>query len=95
MRCILASLLLIFSLSVPAAFAGPTTTIIVDGMTCASCARSIERQFKKFPEVESVDISIRSGEVTLKYTDSKVLTPEQIKRAVQDAGYSVKAIESH
>jgi copper chaperone CopZ len=90
----IAVLTLFFSLN---AFAiSNTTTVSVEGMTCVSCARAIERSFKQFPEVKSVKISINSEKVTLTYNDGKSLTPEQIRQAIKEAGpqYAVTAIQN-
>jgi len=81
-------LALLLSLS---ALAAPTsTTVLVEGMTCVSCARAIEKSFKKFPEVDSVKISISSEKVTLTFKEGKSLAPDQISQAIKEAGYKVK-----
>ncbi len=41
------------------------TTFLVEGMTCASCAGSIEKSVRKVPEVDSVNISVKAGKVTV------------------------------
>ncbi len=71
-----------------------TTTIQVEGMTCASCASAIENELRTFSEIDSVEISIKSGQVTLKYKEDKTLRPDQIRTAIQKAGYRVKVIEN-
>lgn len=74
------------------ALAEPTsTTVSVEGMTCVSCARAIERSLKKFPEVDSVKISLSAEKVTLTFKEGKSLAPGQISQAIKEAGYKVKS----
>lgn len=90
MKFVFTILALLLSLS---ALAEPTsTTVIVEGMTCASCARAIEKSLKKFPEVDSVKISINSEKVTLTFKEGKSLAHGQISQAIKEAGYKVKPI---
>lgn len=91
MRTVLVTLTLFFSLS---GFAESLTTIQVERMSCASCATAIENELRSFPEIDSVEISIKSGQVFLKYKEGKTLRPDQIRAAIQRAGYRVKGIEN-
>lgn len=86
----LAITMLAFLFSINALAEQKTTTVVVEGMTCASCARAIERSLKKHPEVDSVKISISSERVTLTFKEGKDLAPDQISQAIKEAGYKVK-----
>lgn len=68
-------------------------TVHIEGMTCPSCAASIEKQFKKLPQVADIDINIRKGSAIMTIKNGQNLNEEQIKDAVKASGYSVKSIE--
>ncbi len=90
MKNLLIVLLLLLS---ETGFTAPlSTTIQVEGMTCASCAAAIEKKLEAFSEVDSIEISIQSGQVVLKFKEGKTLSAEQIRDAIKNAGYSVKSM---
>ena len=72
---------------------GSKASVLVEGMTCAGCASAIEEQFKKYPEVKNIDISISKGEVSLTFDEGKKMSREAIQSAIEKAGYKVKAIQ--
>ena len=70
---------------------GKVMTVKIDGMTCPSCAASVENQLMKLDTVDSVDISLSKGIATVTLKEGKVLKENAVKNAVKDAGF--KAIE--
>ena len=64
-------------------------TVKIDGMTCPSCAASVESQFEKLDAVDSVDISLTKGTAIVTLTEGKNLKEDDVKNAVKDAGFSV------
>ncbi|MFQ6061293.1 MAG: copper ion binding protein, partial [Thermoplasmata archaeon] len=60
----------------------------VKGMTCASCAQTIELKLKETPGVKSAVVNFASEKATVEY-DSTEATPSLIERAIEDAGYGV------
>ena len=64
-------------------------TVKIDGMTCPSCAASVESQFEKLDAVNSVDISLRKGTATVTLKEGKNLKEDDVKNAVKDAGFKV------
>ncbi len=57
------------------------------GMTCANCARAVERALtKKVPGVVSAEVNVASETVTVTY-DPALAGPEALARAVDGAGY--------
>lgn len=60
----------------------------VKGMTCNHCVLSVTEEVSDVEGVDSVDVDLESGRLTVAgqgYTD------EQIKAAVEEAGYEVAA----
>ena len=66
-------------------------TVKIDGMTCPSCAASVENQFEKLDAVNSVDISLTKGIAIVTLKEGKDLKEDDVKNAVKNAGF--KAIE--
>ncbi|GAA3735372.1 copper ion binding protein [Spinactinospora alkalitolerans] len=66
-----------------------STTITVSGMTCGHCVSSVKEEIGGLPGVTAVDVDLESGRVTV---DSEApLTGEQLKDAVDEAGYEIVA----
>ena len=58
----------------------------VSGMTCGHCVSSVSGEVAKIGGVESVEVDLVSGQVTVRgdgYTDA------QIREAVDEAGYEL------
>ncbi len=62
----------------------------VTGMTCASCVRRIEKSLSKVPGVAEVSVNLATEKATVAY-DPTVAGPDQLKAAVEKAGYGVGA----
>ncbi len=65
-----------------------TTELQVEGMTCASCARSVNRLLEQKGATD-IDVNFATGEVRFQADDSIVSLPE-IKAGIHDLGYEVK-----
>ncbi len=62
----------------------------VDGMTCASCEKRIAHALKALDGVSDARASLRGGKVEIEYDEGKA-GPDQIRAAIEKAGYSVRA----
>ena len=60
-----------------------TGTVV--GMTCAHCVASVTEELSELPGVESVDVTLESGLVTV--VSASPLTGDEIAAAVTEAGY--------
>ncbi|SCI15542.1 heavy metal translocating P-type ATPase [Romboutsia sp. 1001713B170207_170306_H8] len=58
----------------------------IEGMTCASCAKAVERVVKKFDGIQSINVNIATDKATIIYNPSLVKL-SQIKGAIEKAGY--------
>lgn len=63
-------------------------TYRVTGMTCASCAAHAQKAAAKLPGVEHSDVNIATEKLTVRF-DEKQVGFEQLKKAVEDAGYGL------
>ena len=74
-----------------------TELLKVTGMTCGGCISNVTKALKGVNGVSDVNVSLAAGEATVKY-DERLTSPDQLKSAVKDAGYSVdgaNATHSH
>jgi Cu+-exporting ATPase len=62
----------------------------IEGMTCAACAKSVERVTKKLDGVIETNVNYATEKLNISYEPSKVRISD-IKKAVEKAGY--KALE--
>jgi Cu+-exporting ATPase len=60
----------------------------VEGMTCAACARSIERTLSRTPGVESARVNFATATATVQYDPRQAKIGELIG-AIEDLGYGV------
>ncbi len=67
-------------------------TMLVEGMTCASCVSNVDRAVSKLNGVSEVNVNIANDKMMLTYDSEKVRISD-IKKAVQDSGYNAKLQE--
>jgi Cu+-exporting ATPase len=60
--------------------------LTVEGMTCSSCVRSVEKKLSKVAGVESARVDLATGNATVEYDDS-VAQPDELIGAVEQIGY--------
>lgn len=65
-----------------------TATLKISGMTCGGCVRSVERVLSALNGVARTDVSLEQQRAVVDYDAAKV-NVEELKRAVEDAGYEV------
>ena len=64
-----------------------TTTIAVEGMTCAGCASSERAELSHLPGVSDVSIDLAGGTVTI--ASIRPVDPDAVRAAVEEAGYTL------
>jgi len=65
-----------------------TEHIKVTGMTCGGCVNSLTRALKAVAGVSEVSVLLSTGDTSVQY-DEHLTSPQQIKLAVENAGYGV------
>ncbi|MDU1442973.1 MAG: heavy metal translocating P-type ATPase [Clostridium cochlearium] len=60
----------------------------VEGMTCAACAKAVERSSKKLDGVQEASVNFASEKLNITFDENK-LNKEDIKKAVEKAGYKL------
>jgi copper chaperone CopZ len=86
---VLSSLLLVASASAESA----TIEMQVNGLVCAFCAQGIEKQLRKFPATADVIVSLEHKLVAVALKDGQEIPDTELRRALTNAGYTVKAVQ--
>ncbi|HEX6686171.1 MAG TPA: heavy metal-associated domain-containing protein [Candidatus Limnocylindrales bacterium] len=69
-----------------------TTTIYqITGMTCSHCVSAVSQELSVLPGVRHVEVDLGTG--TAKVTSDAVLPLDQIRNAVDEAGYELAGID--
>ncbi|NLM43015.1 MAG: copper-translocating P-type ATPase [Clostridiales bacterium] len=68
-------------------------SIPISGMTCAACAKAVERAVGKLEGVENVSVNFATEKANVKY-NPKLTRISEIKQAITKAGYKALEIES-
>lgn len=64
-----------------------TQTFPIEGMTCASCAQTVEKTAKKVNGVKKATVNLASEKLKIETDDS--FTSDQLKMAIDKSGYTV------
>ncbi|PRR75901.1 heavy metal translocating P-type ATPase [Clostridium thermopalmarium] len=64
-------------------------TLNIKGMTCAACARAVERASKKIDGVSEANVNLATEKLLVKY-DERLTSLENIINAIEKAGYSAE-----
>jgi len=67
-------------------------TLDIGGMHCASCAQAVEKALKNVAGVSAASVNLASERATVEFA-SGVAAVEELRRAVDAAGYSVTGVE--
>ena len=70
-----------------------TIEMTVNGLVCAFCAQGIEKKLKKFPATAEVVVNLEHRVVAVSLKEGLDITDADLRKALTDAGYSVKSIQ--
>src|SRR5215217_925920 len=65
----------------------------IEGMTCASCVRRVEKALTKVPGVGAANVNLATEKATVTF-DPSVVELDQLRGAVEKAGYAVGALQT-
>ena len=60
----------------------------IGGMTCASCAKAIERAVNKLDGIDNINVNVATEKATISYDSSKLKLTE-IRNTIEKIGYKV------
>jgi copper chaperone CopZ len=69
-----------------------TIEMKVYGLVCGFCAQGIEKTLRKNPATEDVVVSLENKLVAIGTREGQDISDADLKKALTDAGYDVKAI---
>ena len=70
--------------------AGPTEAVLpIEGMTCASCVRRVEKGLDKVPGVSAANVNLATERATVAYDPAVARSSPTLRAAVEKAGYRV------
>jgi copper chaperone CopZ len=69
-----------------------TIEMDVNGLVCAFCAQGIEKTLRTFPATADVVVSLEKKLVAVAMKDGQDIADAELKTALTNAGYAVKAI---
>jgi len=67
--------------------------VSVDGMFCPFCTYNVERQLRALDGVDRVDVSLDRAEAYVTLSEADPATAEQLRRAVESAGFTANRVE--
>ncbi len=70
-----------------------SVTLQASGLTCSMCSRAIYKSLQKVPSVAKVQEDIEHSSYHIQFVDPEKVSLESLKKAVQDAGFSVAKME--
>jgi len=70
-----------------------TIEMHVNGLVCAFCAQGIEKQLRKFPATADVVVSLEHKLVVVALKEGQDIPDTELRRALTNAGYTVKGIQ--
>jgi copper chaperone CopZ len=70
-----------------------TAILWVHGMACPQCANNVDLQLLKVPGVEGVKVDMGSGMVFATLSESNPPSQEQLSRAIERTGFTLKRIQ--
>ncbi|SFQ73651.1 heavy metal translocating P-type ATPase [Streptococcus equinus] len=65
---------------------------VIDGMTCAACAVTVENAVNKIDHVDSAVVNLTTEKMTVRYNPDLV-SEEEIEKVVADAGYGASVFD--
>lgn len=89
---VLPRILLLLVCAASASAQAETIEMNVSGLVCAFCAQGIEKQLRKFPAAADVVVSLEQKLVAVALKDGQDIPDAELRRALTNAGYTVKSI---
>ena len=82
----------IFALLLASVASAGTIEMKVYGLVCAFCAQGIEKTLRRNPATEDVVVSLENKLVAVATREGQDIPDAELRKALTDAGYDVKAI---
>lgn len=70
-----------------------TKTLKIEGMMCGHCEAHVKKAIEAMEGVEAAEVSHEKGTAVVHIIGGAVITDEALKKAVEEEGYNVIAID--
>ena len=60
----------------------------VEGMKCEKCVKRVKECLKKMKNIKKVQVSLENKEVTIFFNKKKDISLEEIKKSIEELGYT-------
>jgi copper chaperone CopZ len=70
-----------------------SVTLQASGLTCSMCSRAIYKSLQKVSSVSAIQEDIEHSSYHIQFNDPEKVSFENLKKAVQDAGFTVARME--
>jgi copper chaperone CopZ len=67
--------------------------LVASGLTCSMCSKAIYEALRKVNSIESVKANIKESSYNIVFKKEVTGSPDDIKKAVEDAGFSVAKLQ--
>lgn len=84
---------LLIGLATPVQAQVEKITLRVDGLACPFCAYGLEKKLKKLDGHRSLKVLINEGKVVVEWRRDKPLNLANIKKAVDEAGFTLRGVK--
>ena len=67
--------------------------LVASGLTCSMCSKAIYEALQKVNSIESVKANIKESSYNIAFKKDVTVSPDDVKKAVEDAGFSVAKLQ--
>lgn len=67
--------------------------LTASGLTCSMCSKAIYKSLEKIHEIKSITVDIKKSSYSITFKEGAIISPDVIKKAVEDAGFSVASLK--
>ncbi|HEY6978167.1 MAG TPA: heavy-metal-associated domain-containing protein [Chitinophagaceae bacterium] len=68
-------------------------TLVASGLTCSMCSKAIYQSLQKVKMIEAIKANIKESSYDITFRKDAVIRFDEIRRAVEDAGFSVAKLQ--
>lgn len=85
-------LIALMLMTIPAMAQIKSASLTASGLTCSMCSKAIYKALLKVETIQDVQVDIKNSSYTIKFKDGVVVVLDDVKKAVEDAGFFVAAM---
>lgn len=71
----------------------PDAVVYVDGLACPFCAYGLEKKLGTLDAIDAMEVQVEQSRILVAFREGRRATEEDLRRAVEEAGFSARTIE--